>query len=67
MYENLKAEIARKDTTIGAVGIKSGVSPQKMTRRINGKQSFTIDEALSIKKVLGVDIPLEVLFQKEVL
>jgi len=67
MYENLKAEMARKNTTIGALCTKSGVSPQKMTRRINGHQSFTIEEALSIKKVLGVDMPLEVLFQKEVI
>ena len=66
MYENLKAEIVRKKLTLSIVSKQSGMTKQRMSSRINGKTPFTFDEAMTIKQVLGVDIPLEVLFKKEV-
>lgn len=66
MYENLRAEMVRKKMTLSQVSERSGMTIQKMSSRINGRTPFTFDEALTIKHVIGVDMPLETLFQKEV-
>lgn len=66
MYENLKAEMVRKNMNMSQLGEQCEMSLQKMSSRINGKTPFTFDETLKIKRVLGVNMPLEKLFQKEV-
>ena len=62
MYNNLKAEIARKGMTVkdfaGAVGMKQSTFAQKY----RGNVDFTLPEAMRIKKFLN-ELPIEYLFE----
>ena len=64
MYSNLKAEMARRDVTITEIAkvlrVRIGTVSVKMR-----KGKFTLAEAVKIKKYLGVDMPLEELFEVE--
>lgn len=62
MYPNLRAELTRRGLTMSEFAKRIGMSPQCLSYRMNGKRNFTYPEALRIKKELGVDIPLEILF-----
>lgn len=62
MYPNLRAELTRRGLTMSEFAKRIGMSPQGLSYRMNGKRNFTYPEALRIKKELGVDIPLEILF-----
>lgn len=64
MFPNLKAEMARKGMTMSELAKKTGMTLQKMSCRMNGKVEFTYSEAYLIKQALGVDLPLEILFEK---
>ncbi len=63
MYDTLEAELRRRkirrkdlaeqlDLTIGTISLK-----------LNGKAPITLGEANTIKKILGVQMPLEELFK----
>jgi transcriptional regulator with XRE-family HTH domain len=69
MYPNLKAELARKNITLEKLskaleerGIYKTI--QTLSNRINGKCTFTLDEAKAIKEILGTDIPIDILFEE---
>lgn len=66
MYENLKAEMVRRNLTMSQLGEQCGMTLQKLSSRVNGKTPFIFDETLKIRDVLKVEMPLETLFQKEV-
>lgn len=68
-YPNLKAELARKNITLEKLsqalekrGIKKTI--QTLSNRINGKCTFTLDEAKAIKEILETDIPIDTLFEE---
>lgn len=65
MYPNLRAEFARKNMTFQIVADALGITVGTLSVKYNGKFGFTLDEAVAIKKLLDVDMPLEVLFEKE--
>lgn len=64
-YPNLKAEMARRGFTGGDIAFIIGRQQGAVSRKLNGKSDFTTTEAILIQKALGVDIPLEKLFEKE--
>jgi transcriptional regulator with XRE-family HTH domain len=64
MYPNVKAEIARKGITLEVIAKALGITLTTLSLKMNGKYQFTLKEAKKIKNVLGVDIPLEVLFEE---
>ena len=66
MFPNLKAELARKGMTLTELAEKTGMSLQKLSGRMNGKNEFTYSETIRIKQALGVDIPLETLFERAI-
>jgi len=66
MYPNLRAELARKGMTLTELAKETGMSLNVLSGRVNGKYEFTYSETLKIKKALGVDIPLEILFERAV-
>lgn len=66
MYPNLRAEMARKNISTVELAEKSGIATTTMYDKLNGKSKITLDDAYAIKKALDVDIPIEVLFSKEV-
>lgn len=64
MYPNLKAEMARKGITAKQLAEMIGVTQSTFSLKMRGEYDFTFAEAVKIKDILGVDIPLEVLFAK---
>lgn len=65
MYKNLSAEIARKGLTKKTVAKEIGLSESAFFKKLKGTSSFSFDEALKIKSVLGLDCPIEYLFANE--
>lgn len=65
MYPNLLAEMARRKITAKELAEKLGVTPTTMSWKLNGKSTFTLEEASQIKVILGTDVLIEELFQSE--
>ena len=64
MYPNLRAELVRQGIKMGEFAERIGMSTQCFSMRMNGKREFTYNECCKIKSTLGVDIPLEILFEE---
>lgn len=66
MYPNLKAEMARVSMTMLGLSERTGIPYSTLNQKINGKTEFTFQEAVDIRKALGVSVPLDELFDKAV-
>lgn len=64
MFNNLRAEIARKGWSQGALCELLGMSRTTFSMKVNGKTEFTVTEAMRIKDVLATAVPIEELFDK---
>lgn len=64
MYSNLKAEMKRGGFTLETVSRKLGITLGTLSLKLNGKYPVTLNEAKKIKEIIGVDIPLEDLFEE---
>lgn len=64
MYSNVKAELARLNLTLVDLSRMTNIRYQTLVDKINGKYPMTLDEAKRIKEALGVDIPIEDLFER---
>lgn len=62
MFPNLLAEVARKGWTMKTFASRLGMATTNLSMKMRGKNGFTLEEAKSIKKVLGVTMPLDDLF-----
>lgn len=62
MYNNVRAELARKNKSVADLSKETGIRYQTLAHKINGDASLTISEAVKVKKALRVDIPFEELF-----
>lgn len=62
MFPNLEAELARKKITRNALAKALDVSPNTVTRKLNGETPIHLEECLHIKQILNVQIPVEKLF-----
>ena len=65
MYPNLKAEIARRGVTMTEVANEIGVAPSTFSLKFTGKTKWFFWECVAIKKALGIEMPLEVLFKEQ--
>lgn len=63
MYRNVKAEMTRQGMTLEVLASKLGITTATLSHKLNGRYPLTFGEAIEIKQVLGVDIPLEELFK----
>lgn len=63
MFQNVNAEISRKGMTRKSLAEKIGCSASTLSLKLNGKSPLSFKEASEIKKCLGVDMPLEKLFE----
>lgn len=64
MFRNLNAEMARKGITNAYLAKALGMTPTTLSLKLNGKSELSLKQAVQIKTILGVDIPLETLFAK---
>lgn len=62
MKRNLKAEMVRKGKTLEDLARATGRTVQTISTKVNGHYDFSLPEAVAIKKELGTDLDLEVLF-----
>ena len=63
MYSNLNEEMIKKGFTIKKIAIRMNIDPRKLSAKLKGKELLSVLEAQKIKKVIGSDLPLEVLFE----
>lgn len=64
MYDNLKAEMARRGITVRSLSKMIGVHENTLYRKVEGKTEFKLDDMMSIKTVMQTEEPLEYLFKK---
>lgn len=65
MYPNVEAEIARKRTTKTKLARQMGITLGTLSLKLSGKSDITFPEAIKIKQLLNVDMPIEILFKEE--
>lgn len=64
MFKNLRAEMVRKGIDVPKLAELIGMKPNALYSRLNGTTQLTFAEAVTIKQALGVDMPLEELFEE---
>ena len=62
MFRNLNAEMARRGITSAYLAKELGLTPTTLSLKLNGKSDLSLKQAVRIKAILDVDIPLETLF-----
>lgn len=62
MYRNLVAEMARSNMTRARLAHELGMSPTTLSLKLNGKSDLSLSECVKIKKILGTDETVDVLF-----
>lgn len=64
MYPNLEAELARARMTKKKLSEKLGITPSTLSLKLLGKSELSFYEAVKIKTILKVSIPIEELFKE---
>ena len=62
MYPNLKAEMARNNIEIKMIMDVTGKSRGAVSNNLNGRGSFSIDEAIKIRNAIFPDASIDNLF-----
>ena len=62
MYRNLEAELKRKQIRRIDLANELGLALSTVSEKMQGKSEFSLGTAMAIKRMLGVDMPIEVLF-----
>lgn len=65
MFPYLRGEMAKRMYTVSKMAKDLGISICTLSTKLNGKYSFTLDEAKKIKELLGTDMSLDELFKLE--
>lgn len=65
MYPNLEAELRRQKIRRIDIANNLGIAMSTVSEKMMGKSEFTLRMAYDIRNLLGVDMPLEVLFEKD--
>ena len=66
MYKNLRIEMLKKEMTMADLSAKTGIKYQTLSDKMRGESQFTLQEAISIKKALESELPIEILFAVQV-
>lgn len=66
MYENLRAELARKGKTLVDLSQDTGIKYQTLSQKLRGLTPLTLKEAVDIKQALDLDMSIEDLFGMKV-
>lgn len=65
MYPNVRAEMARRKITLEILATELGRPVPTLSLKLNGKSPLLFEEAVAIKKALGIDMTLEELFNTD--
>ncbi len=66
MFRNIELIIFRKNLSKKEIAQKLGMTYNTFLLKLNGKASFTLDEAMKLKDVLGSTLSIEELFDRAV-
>lgn len=64
MFDNLKAELARRGLDGKKLANLTGIHINTMYKKLNGEHEFKLNEMELIKAVLRTDAPYEYLFKR---
>lgn len=62
MYENVRAELARRQKTLVDLSNDTGIRYQTLSDKMRGNSPLLLKEAVAIKRAIGVDMSIEELF-----
>ena len=65
MFNNLRAEMVRAGLDVPQLAERIEMKPNALYARLNGSTQLTFADAVKIKSVLGVAMPLEELFEEK--
>ncbi len=65
MYPNLKAEMARYNIEIKEIMEVTGKSRAAVSNNLNGRGSFSVDEAIKINRIIFPALSIDYLFSKD--
>ncbi|MBR0384002.1 MAG: helix-turn-helix transcriptional regulator [Eubacteriaceae bacterium] len=65
MYSRLKAEIGSRRLTQTEIADALDITQQTVSRKLLGKNEFTLSECFAIKKMLKTNLSIDHLFNKE--
>ena len=65
MFPNLRAELARRNMSIPQLAELVGMKTTTLYDKYNGRTAFTLEEAVKIRDMLGLEMSIEELFQRE--
>ena len=65
MFPNLKGEMARKGINLSALSELTNIPLQRLSAKLSGKRKLTFEEAVLIKAKLGLDMPLDEIFERK--
>ena len=61
----LRAALAQRGMTQGKLAKLVGISPNSLSRKLNGKRQFTLGEVEAISRVLELQNPATVFFDRK--
>ena len=64
MYENIRVEMARKNLTILDIAESVGMNRETLSRKLSGKSSLSLKEAISIQTTCFPDMDVQKLFEE---
>lgn len=64
MFQNLQAEMARRNLTGRALAKMIGVTELTLYNKLNGQREFKLKEMEAIKSILKTDASMEYLFKR---
>lgn len=62
MFRNLEAELVRAGISKKELARKIGCTPATLSLKLKGKAPLYFSEAVKIKEILGIKLPLDELF-----
>lgn len=62
VFENLRAEMGRKNVTISEMAEKLGYNRDTLSRKLSGKSPINLDEAFAIQREFFDEVEVKVLF-----
>jgi len=62
MYKHIETQIIVSGISKRELAERLGISYNTLNQKLNGKSSFTLNEATELRRLLNTDVPIETLF-----
>lgn len=65
MYSNIEMLIFKRKLSKKLIAEKLGITYRTLLLKLNGKASFTLNEAMKLKEILNTELSIEELFDRD--